>query len=110
MASNAKGSGGAASCPYALESQTSAQQAVSPPIRLISKRELLKRVPLSFPTIWKLIQQNRFPRAHVLGGKTVWIESEISNFLSDLPIREYKKTIRAAPHDGGLGRKPKSGG
>jgi predicted DNA-binding transcriptional regulator AlpA len=93
MASDAKSLKGAAGCDYPrspLDDQTSAQQVVAPPIRVISKRELLRRVPLSFPTIWKMMKQNRFPRAHVLGGKTVWIESEVSNFLADLPLREYQ--------------------
>jgi predicted DNA-binding transcriptional regulator AlpA len=61
-----------------------------PPIRLIPKTELLKRVPLSFPTIWKMMQENRFPRARVIGGKSVWIESEIDDFLAALPLRRYK--------------------
>jgi prophage regulatory protein len=61
-----------------------------PPIRLISKSDLLKRVPLSFPTIWKMMQQGRFPRARVIGGKSVWIESEVNDFLAALPLRQYK--------------------
>ena len=65
-----------------------------PPIRLICKSELLKRVPLSFPTIWKMMQQNRFPRARVMGGKSVWIEGEVDDFLAALPLRHYKNDRR----------------
>lgn len=61
-----------------------------PPVRLIFKRELLKRVPLSFPTIWKLMRENRFPRARIIGGKSAWLESEIEQFLAALPLRPYK--------------------
>jgi predicted DNA-binding transcriptional regulator AlpA len=64
------------------------------PIRLISKSELLKRVPLSFPTIWKMMQQGRFPRARVIGGKSVWIESEVDDLLAALPLRQYKHDQR----------------
>jgi predicted DNA-binding transcriptional regulator AlpA len=64
------------------------------PIRLICKSELLKRVPLSFPTIWKMMQQNRFPRARVMGGKSVWIEGEVEDFLAALPLRHYKNDRR----------------
>jgi predicted DNA-binding transcriptional regulator AlpA len=61
------------------------------PSRLISKRELLQRVPLSFPTIWKLMRQDKFPRARVIGGKSFWFEHEIDAFLDTLPMRRYKK-------------------
>jgi predicted DNA-binding transcriptional regulator AlpA len=64
------------------------------PIRLICKSELLKRVPLCFPTIWKMMQQNQFPRARVLGGKSVWIEGEVDDFLAALPLRRYKNDRR----------------
>jgi predicted DNA-binding transcriptional regulator AlpA len=58
----------------------------SPPARLIFKPEVLHRVGLSFPTIWKLMQLGRFPRARIIGGKSAWIESEISDFIATLPL------------------------
>jgi predicted DNA-binding transcriptional regulator AlpA len=61
------------------------------PVSLIFKRELLKRVPLSFPTIWKMMREGRFPRARIIGGKSAWLESEIDQFLTDLPVRPYKE-------------------
>jgi predicted DNA-binding transcriptional regulator AlpA len=60
------------------------------PRRLISKRQLLERFPLSFPTIWKMMCQGRFPRARIIGGKSVWFEEEIDAFLDTLPPRRYK--------------------
>lgn len=60
------------------------------PRRLISKRQLLERFPLSFPTIWKMMCQGRFPRARIIGGKSVWFEDEIDAFLDTLPPRRYK--------------------
>jgi prophage regulatory protein len=61
-----------------------------PPVRLISKKELLRRVGLSFPTVWKMMKAGQFPRARVIGGKTAWIESEVDDFLAALPLRHYK--------------------
>ena len=43
-----------------------------------------------FPTIWKLMQLGSFPRARIIGGKSAWIESEISDFIATLPLRRYK--------------------
>jgi predicted DNA-binding transcriptional regulator AlpA len=61
-----------------------------PPVRLIFKRELLQRIGLSFPTIWKMMKQGRFPRARIIGGKSAWIESEVDDFIAALPLRQYK--------------------
>jgi predicted DNA-binding transcriptional regulator AlpA len=80
--------------PASPDEQTIGPDVGLPPIRLISKSELRKRVPLSFPTIWKMMQQNRFPRARVIGGKSVWIESEVDDFLAALPLRHYKSDRR----------------
>ena len=59
--------------------------------RLITKREVIQRVRMSFPTIWKLMRQGRFPAARVIGGKTFWIETEIDVYIDTLPFRRYKR-------------------
>jgi predicted DNA-binding transcriptional regulator AlpA len=59
-------------------------------VRLLSKPEVLGRVALTFPTIWKLMREGKFPRGRVLGGKTVWLESEIGAWIAALPERRYK--------------------
>jgi predicted DNA-binding transcriptional regulator AlpA len=41
-----------------------------------------------------MMQQGRFPRARVIGGKSVWIESEVDEFLAALPLRQYKHDQR----------------
>jgi predicted DNA-binding transcriptional regulator AlpA len=63
----------------------------APPVRLIFKKELLQRVGLSFPTIWKMMREDRFPRARIIGGKSAWLENEIDGFLTELPLRRYKR-------------------
>jgi predicted DNA-binding transcriptional regulator AlpA len=60
-----------------------------PRTKLILKRELLERVPLSYATIWRLMREGRFPRARQIGQRSVWVESEIEEFLASLPSREY---------------------
>jgi predicted DNA-binding transcriptional regulator AlpA len=71
--------------------------AEAPPLRLIFKRELLKRIPLSFPTVWKLMRQGRFPRARIIAGKSAWVEHEIDQFLGALPLRPYKDPPEKQP-------------
>jgi hypothetical protein len=39
------------------------------------------------------MQLGRFPRARIIGGKSAWIESEISDFIATLPLRRYKNDL-----------------
>jgi predicted DNA-binding transcriptional regulator AlpA len=57
--------------------------------KLIDKRELLARVPLSYPSIWKRMRRGEFPQPFRLGGKNAWDESEIDAYLQSLPRRTY---------------------
>lgn len=58
--------------------------------RLIFKREVLRRVGLSYPTIWKMMREGRFPRSRVCGGKSAWLEDEVEAWIEGLPIRQLK--------------------
>ena len=59
-------------------------------MRLIFKPELLERVGLSYTTIWVMMREGRFPRSRVIGGKSAWVESEVDEHLSSLPVRRLK--------------------
>jgi predicted DNA-binding transcriptional regulator AlpA len=70
--------------------------------RVLTKRQVLDRVPLSYPTIWKLMREGKFPRSRSLGTdsqKVVWFEHEIDRWLTALPERELKapasKSVRS---------------
>ena len=58
--------------------------------RLIFRREVLRRVGLSYPTIWKMMREGRFPRSRVCGGKSAWLEEEIDTWIEGLPLRRLK--------------------
>jgi predicted DNA-binding transcriptional regulator AlpA len=57
--------------------------------RLLFKKQLLEVVPLSFPTIWKMMRAGTFPRRLVVGGKTAWHLHEIEAWMKALPQRRY---------------------
>jgi prophage regulatory protein len=65
-------------------------------VRLISKPEVLDRVGVTFPTIWKWMREGKFPRSRQLGGKSCWIESEVEAWINALPVRRLKGDDRAA--------------
>ena len=63
--------------------------------RLIVKTELLRRVPVTFPTIFKWMKNGDFPRSRNLGGKAGWIESEVDDWINarpNNPISDEKQT------------------
>lgn len=58
--------------------------------RIMRKRELLRVVGLSDPTIWRMERAGRFPKRIHLGSNSVgWYESEI------LAWQEQKKESRS---------------
>jgi prophage regulatory protein len=66
-------------------------------IRVLSKREVLDRLGVTFPTIWKWMRAGKFPRARELGpGKSCWVESEINEWILTRPIRRLKGDEQAA--------------
>jgi predicted DNA-binding transcriptional regulator AlpA len=69
-----------------IEEENREQQAA----RLLSKRQVLARVCVTYPSIWKWMREGKFPRSRVIGGKIVWLESEINDFINGLPIRRLK--------------------
>jgi predicted DNA-binding transcriptional regulator AlpA len=59
-------------------------------VRLMSRRELLDRVPVSYATIWKLMRSGEFPRSRRIGGKVVWVESEVEAWIDNLTMPKLK--------------------
>jgi predicted DNA-binding transcriptional regulator AlpA len=59
--------------------------------RLISRKELLERVPLSYPRIWQLIREKKFPEAISLGDRKIaWYEDVIDAWIASRPVAKLK--------------------
>ena len=80
----------------AFTGQEQEQQEVMLPTRLLSKAQVLARVPVTFPTLWAWMRKGKFPRARSIGGKSVWIESEIEAWIATRPVRRLKGDGEAA--------------
>jgi predicted DNA-binding transcriptional regulator AlpA len=62
-----------------------------PPVRLLSRNEVCARIGVSYPTIWKWMRDDRFPRSRVMNdGKICWIESEVEKWILNLPVQTLK--------------------
>jgi predicted DNA-binding transcriptional regulator AlpA len=58
--------------------------------RLLGKAEVCRVAGVTFPTIWAWMRAGRFPRARSVGGKSMWLSTEIDAWLSSLPTRRLK--------------------
>jgi predicted DNA-binding transcriptional regulator AlpA len=71
---------------------------VRPGARLLSKGDVLDKVGVTYPTIWKLMRQGTFPRSVVVGGKVAWLEHEVDEFIAKLPRRRLKGHNDGVPY------------
>jgi predicted DNA-binding transcriptional regulator AlpA len=67
-----------------------AEEAPSIGERLLSKAEVCRIVGATFPTIWAWQRAGKFPRSRSVGGKSMWLESEVRQWLRALPVRRLK--------------------
>src|SRR5262249_16457511 len=58
--------------------------------RLLSKPEVLAIVGCTFPTLWLKMRHGEFPRSRVVGGKSMWLSTEVEGWMAALPMRQYK--------------------
>jgi predicted DNA-binding transcriptional regulator AlpA len=71
---------------------------VRPGARLLSKGDVLDKVGVTYPTIWKLMREGAFPRSVVIGGKVLWVEAEIDEYIARLPRRRLKGETTGVPY------------
>ena len=58
--------------------------------RLLTKNQVLARIGVTFPTVWAWMRAGDFPRAVVVGNKSMWHEQEINAWITALPRRALK--------------------
>lgn len=81
----------------ALESETlpaperlsAAHQSQGPP-RLLDKAQVCAIANVTFPTVWAWMRAGSFPRSRVVGGKSMWLSTEVDAWMAALPVRPLK--------------------
>jgi prophage regulatory protein len=58
--------------------------------RLLSKSDVLARVPSSYARLWAMMVAGTFPRSVKLGARAAWYESEIDAWLVTLERTKLK--------------------
>jgi predicted DNA-binding transcriptional regulator AlpA len=75
--------------PPAAERLSVAHQSQGPP-HLLDKGEILTITRVSFPTVWGWMRAGTFPRSRIVGGKSMWLSSEVDAWMDALPLRRLK--------------------
>lgn len=57
--------------------------------RVLLKSQVLERINVTFPTLWAWMRDGKFPRARQMGKQTVWLESDVNDWITALPLRDY---------------------
>ena len=58
--------------------------------RLLTKKQVRALVPVTFPTLWAWIRRGEFPQPRTIGSRPMWVEAEITDWISSRPHRSYK--------------------
>lgn len=53
-------------------------------VRLIRMPEVVQRIGLSRPTVYRLIQRGEFPSPVRRGRTSAWLSTEIDNYLAQI--------------------------
>jgi predicted DNA-binding transcriptional regulator AlpA len=58
--------------------------------RLLDKAEVCRIANVTYPTLWSWMRGGKFPRARIVGGKSMWVSTEVEVWLASLPVRKLK--------------------
>src|SRR5262249_1321540 len=64
-----------------------------PDKRLLSKPEVLAIAGVTYPTVCAWRRNVTFPRSGVVGGRSMWLSTEVEAWLAELPIRPLKGDV-----------------
>jgi predicted DNA-binding transcriptional regulator AlpA len=51
---------------------------------------VLAIVGVTYPTLWTWMRAGTFPRSRICGGRSMWLSTEINDWLTGLPVRPLK--------------------
>ena len=78
--------------------QTTKDEAIETLV-FLSKQQVLKKIPITAPTLWAWVRQGKFPRPRAISqNKTVWVAAEVDAWMRAQPLRTYKPITRGNNH------------
>jgi predicted DNA-binding transcriptional regulator AlpA len=62
--------------------QTTRDEAIETLV-FLSKQQVLKKIPITAPTLWSWVRAGKFPRPRAIFNKTVWVAAEVEKALAE---------------------------
>jgi predicted DNA-binding transcriptional regulator AlpA len=59
-------------------------------VRLLSRGEVLAKVPVSYVSLFCWMRDGKFPKSRQVGGRVCWIETEVNDWIKNLPVTTFK--------------------
>jgi prophage regulatory protein len=59
-------------------------------LHLLDKRQVCRIANTSYPAIWTWMRAGTFPRSRIVGGRSMWLSTDIEQWLATLPTRRLK--------------------
>jgi predicted DNA-binding transcriptional regulator AlpA len=69
---------------------TAARQATGLSGQLLTRHQIVALTGFTYPWIWQMMMRGEFPRSRTVGGKSMWLTSELNAWLANLPKRRLK--------------------
>jgi predicted DNA-binding transcriptional regulator AlpA len=69
---------------------TAARQATKLSASLLSRHEIVALSGFTYPWLWQMMRRGQFPRSRIVGGKSMWLSTEVDAWLAALPVRQLK--------------------
>ena len=74
----------------AVAQVTAVRQATQVRPLLLGRHDVVAMAGVTYPTIWFWMRGGKFPRSRIVGGKSMWVASEIEAWIAALPVRPLK--------------------
>jgi predicted DNA-binding transcriptional regulator AlpA len=59
-------------------------------VRLMNRHEVCALANVSYPCLWVWMRDGKFPRSRIVGGRSMWLSTEIDAWLQELVVRPLK--------------------
>ena len=77
--------------PSRVQANAPEQKAQATELVFLSKAQVLKKIPITGPTLWAWVRAGKFPRPRAVSpNKTVWLAAEVDEWMLARPLRTYK--------------------
>jgi predicted DNA-binding transcriptional regulator AlpA len=53
--------------------------------RLVGKAETCRQMGVSYPKLWSMVQDSKFPRGRYFANRLYWLQSELDEMKASLP-------------------------